>query len=97
MIGLLCRSKPIKRTVNDAIFAKGYENPQLLANMSGSTTQESKNLITTLMKVTSETKKNLQAKVFLNGLVNRKETPMGVAAFEAMLERAQKKAEQIED
>lgn len=40
--------------VNNAIFAKGYDNPQLLADMAESTTQESKNLITALMNVSAK-------------------------------------------
>ncbi len=40
--------------VNNAIFAKGYDNPQLLADMAESTTQESKNLINALMNVSAK-------------------------------------------
>mgnify|MGYP005988887873 CR=1 FL=1 len=38
-----------------------------------------------------------QVKSFVSDLVNRKETPEGIAAFEVMLQGAQEAADQIDD
>lgn len=44
-------NKSFKDRLMNAVFAKGYEDPDLLASMSESTNPESKNLLTALMNV----------------------------------------------